>query len=131
MLYSLKKRQDMRDQKKSTNKKKLWDNTHPLSPTHTLIWINHPPPIPSVHIYVLNLTLVVLKVSKGNCNEYLTKFVVIISRMSQNIVVLQNIAIVTAKSQSLSYQIKIQPKHKKSRGNNAGQKKLCLVFAAI
>ena len=51
--------------------------------------------------------------------------------MSLNIVVLQNIAIVTAKSQSLSYQIKIQPKHKKSRGNNAGQKKLCLVFAAI
>ena len=52
MLYSIKKETGHETPKdKSTNEKKLWDNTHPLSPptTHTLIWINHPhlshPPI--------------------------------------------------------------------------------------
>ena len=40
----------MREQKAKAEvkkkKNKLWDNTQPLSPTHILIWINHPLPQP-------------------------------------------------------------------------------------
>ena len=32
-----------RTKEKSTSKKKLWDNTHPLSATCNSIWISHPP----------------------------------------------------------------------------------------
>ena len=53
MLYYLKKEIGHdRTKDKSTNKK-LRDNTHPLPPPpiHTLIWINHPLPIPSPIIH--------------------------------------------------------------------------------
>ena len=58
MLDSLKKETGHDKPKdKSTNKKNLSDNTHPLPPTHTLIWINHPPPIPSPPIIHNNNTM--------------------------------------------------------------------------
>ena len=43
MLYSLKNETGHETPKeKMTNKKELWDNTHPLSPNHTILWISHP-----------------------------------------------------------------------------------------
>ena len=53
MLYSLKREKDMRDQKTRAQIKKNYEVIPtPCPPTHTLIWIKHPPqPIPSSMIH--------------------------------------------------------------------------------